>query len=220
MVPLIDLLKSVPYFAGLDSQEMARIGQNLQELSFAKGEVILLEDELCRGLYVVKSGRVRVFKSSPEGREQVLFIAQAGDTFNDVPVYDGGTNPASASALDSSVVYLIPKETLISLIADCPAALAIIKLFAGRLRHLTAMVENLSFRNVVARLAKLLLDMAVLEEGTAPIPRLTQDEMAAMVGSVRDVIGRGLRTLEKTGAIKIDGRRILVLDPTKLREMI
>lgn len=220
MVPFIDFLKSVPYFDGLDSEEIERIGQSLRQISFTKGEVVLLEGEPCPGLYVVKSGRVRIFKSSPEGREQVLLIAQAGDSFNDVPVFDGGPNPASASALDSSVVYLIPKETLISLIAGCPTALAIIKLFAARLRHLTSMVEDLSFRRVVSRLAKLLLDLAVLEEGTAPITRLTQDEMAAMVGSVRDVIGRVLRDLEKTGAIKIESHRILVLDPAKLREMI
>ncbi len=220
MVSPIDFLKSVPYFEGLGNEEMERISRNLQELSFARGEVVFLEGESCHGLYVVKSGRVRIFKSSPEGREQVLFIAQAGDTFNDVPVFDGGPNPASASALDLSVVYLIPKETLISLIAGCPAALTVVKLFAARLRHLTFMVEDLSFRNVMGRLAKLLLGMAVAENGPAPVTHLTQDEMAAMVGSVRDVIGRALRHMERAGAIKIEGHRILVVAPEKLQKMM
>lgn len=220
MSPLADFLRSVPYFTGLSAEEIDQIGDQVLERSFTKGEVLFLEGGPCQGLYLVKSGRIRVFKSSPEGREQVLLIARAGDSFNDVPVFDDGPNPASASALEPSTVYLIPKATLLSLIADCPAALAIINLLAARLRHLTMVVEDLSFRSVLSRLAKTLLDLAVVERGPSPIPRLTQDEMAARVGSVRDVIGRALKALEKTGAIKIDGQRILVTDSEKLREMI
>lgn len=214
-----DFLRSVPYFAALSDEEIKRIENGLSEHTLAKGEVLLLEGEPSPGLYLVKSGQVRIFKSSPEGREQVLLIARPGDTFNDAPVFDGGPNPASASALEPSTVYLIPRETLLSLVASCPAALAIIKLLATRLRHLTTVVENLSFRSVVSRLASMLLDLAVVEGGAAPVPRLTQDEMAARVGSVRDVIGRALRTLEKSGAIKLEGRRIIVVAPEKLREM-
>ena len=86
-----------------------------------------------------------------------------------------------------------------------------------RLRYLTGVVEDLSFRSVVSRIARLLLDLAVVQEGSAPVPRLTQEEMATMVGSVRDVVGRALRTLEKSGAIKLEGQRLLVIDPEKLR---
>ncbi|MDP2729547.1 MAG: Crp/Fnr family transcriptional regulator [Dehalococcoidales bacterium] len=214
-----DFLKSVSYFEALGSQEMEQIGRDLQEVSYSKGEIIFLEGEPCRGLFVVKSGLVRIFKSSAEGREQVLLITQPGDSFNDVPVFDGGPNPASAAALEPTVVYLIPRATLISLVAGCPAALAILKLFAGRLRHLTAKVEELAFQSVVSRLAKLLLGMAVAEDA-APVPRLTQDEMAAMVGSVRDVIGRALRHMEKSGAIKMERHRVMVVSPEKLKEMM
>ena len=216
----LEFLKSLPYFENLDDEVIARISQDVLELSFARGQVLFLEDEPCRGLYVVKAGRIRVFKTSPEGREQVMLIAQPGDSFNDVPVFDGGPNPATAAALDASVVYLVPRGTMISLVADCPAALAVVKLFAGRLRHLTSVVEDLSFRSVVGRLAKLLLDLAVVEDGAAPVRQLTQDEMAAMVGTVRDVIGRALRQIEREGAIKIEKHRILVVAPGKLREML
>src|SRR3972149_5142397 len=153
-------LKALPYFEGLPQEDLARVSRKAVEIIFRKGEVIFLEGEPCRGLYVVKSGRVRVFKSSPEGREQGLLIAQAGDSFNDVPVFDGGPNPASASALEPSVLYLVPGETVLSLIKDCPAAVAIARHMGARLRHLTMMVETLSFRSVVSRLAKLLLDIA------------------------------------------------------------
>ncbi len=215
-----DFLRSLPYFTALGAEDLRQIENEMSENSFAKGEILFLEGEPCHGLYVVKSGRVRIFKSSPEGREQVLLIARQGDSFNDVPVFDGGPNPASASALEPSTVYVIPRESLLSLVADCPAAQAIIKLLAARLRHLTTMVEDLSFRSVVSRLAKMLLDLAVVEGGPSTIPRLTQDEMATIVGSVRDVIGRALRALERMGAIKIEGQRILVIDLEKLRRMV
>ena len=214
-----DFLRSLPYFTALGAEDLRRIENEISERSFGRGEILFLEGEPCHGLYAVKSGRVRIFKSSPQGREQVLFIAGQGDSFNDVPVFDSGPNPASASALEPSTVYVIPRESLLSIVADCPAAQAIIKLFAARLRHLTTVVEDLSFRSVVSRLAKMLLDLAVAEGGPSPMPRLTQDEMAAVVGSVRDVIGRALRTLERAGAIKIEGQHILVIAPGKLRRM-
>jgi CRP/FNR family transcriptional regulator len=215
-----DFLRSLPYFATLGAEEIKRMEKDLLECSFGKGELLFLEDEPCQGLYAVRSGQIRIFKSSSEGREQVLLIAKPGDTFNDVPVFDGGPNPASASALEPSTVCIVPKETVLSLVADCPSALTIIRLFAARLRHLTLLVEDLSFRHVVSRLAKTLLELAVVEGGPSPVPRLTQDEMAAMVGTIRDVISRALRALEKAGAIRIEGRRILVVDPEKLRGII
>ncbi len=220
MSSLADFLMTLPYFSTLNAKEAEQIAKGTYELSYTKGQILFFEGEPCQGLYLVKSGRVRIFKSSPEGREQILLIANPGDTFNDVPVFDGGPNPASASALETTTVYVITKETLLSLMADCPAALAIIQVLSARLRHLTIAIEDLSFRTVISRLAKLLLDLAVNAEGSSPVPRLTQDEMAAMVGSVRDVIGRVLRILENTGAIKIEGHRILVVDPRKLSAMI
>lgn len=219
MPSLIDFLKSVAYFDVLGAEDAERVAQEATELSVARGGILFLEGEECRGLYLVKSGRIRIFKSSSEGREQVLLIAGPRDSFNDVPVFDDGPNPASASALVESVVYLIPKGVLRSLIADCPAALSVIKVFAARLRHLTVVVEDLSFRSVIGRLSKLLLGLATAESESSPMPRLTQDEMASIVGSVRDVIGRALRHMEKTGAIRIEGQRILVIDTDKLRDM-
>ena len=215
-----DFFRSLPYFNSFGEAAMERIGREATEISLDRGQVIFLEGEPCRGMYVVKTGRVRVFKTSAEGREQVLLVAREGDSFNDVPVFDGGPNPASAAALDDSVVYLVPRETLLSLVAGCPPAQAVIHLFASRLRHLTAVVEDLSFRSVLSRLARLLLESAVAETGPAPPRQMTQDEMAAMIGTVRDVIGRGLRQLESAGAIRMERHRILIVSPDKLRELM
>ena len=213
-------LKSLPVFAPLSDDDLARIDKETIELTIPKKGTLFIEGDPCKGLYIVKSGQIRVFKSSADGREQVLLIANPGDSLNDVPTFDGGPNAASGSAVDSSVIYLIPKELLLSLLKDSPMALAIIKLFASRLRRMTMLVEDLSFRSVVSRLAKILLDLAVSEEQPSLIRRLTQDEMAAMVGTVRDVVSRALRTLDREGAISIQGHRILIKDVDKLKDFI
>ncbi|MBI2847589.1 MAG: Crp/Fnr family transcriptional regulator [Chloroflexi bacterium] len=213
-------LRSISYFSSLSEEEVALIDREMVERTFGKGQVLFIEGEPAEGLYVVRSGQIRVFKSSPEGRELVLLVARPGDTFNDVSAFDSGPNPASASALDTSTVYLIPRETLASLLATCPPAQLIINVLSARVRHLMTVVEDLSFRTVSSRLAKLLLESAVAGGQSSQVPRLTQDEMAAMVGSVRDVIGRVLRALEKTGAVRIEGHRILVVNPDLLRKMV
>lgn len=163
---------------------------------------------------------MRVYRSSPDGREQVLFVARQNEAFNDVPVFDGGPNAASASALENSLVLLLPKEAVFQLLRDCPPAVSIIKVLAQRLRNMTTLVSDLSFRSVVSRLCKLLLELAVAQDGKTPPTRLTQEEMAAMVGSVRDVIGRALRLLEKRGAIAVRRQQIVVIDQLKLKELL
>lgn len=215
-----EFLRSLPYFTSLSQDELDRVESDLMERSYDRGELLFLEGDPCFGLYVVKSGMVRVFKSSPEGREQVLLVARRGDSFNDIPVFDGGTNPASAATLQSSTVLIIPKETVLSIIETCPPALHITSFLASRLRHLATLAGDLSFRSVIGRLSKVLLDTAVIEGEASDPPRLTQDEMAAMVGSVRDVIGRALRHLEKEGAVQIERGRIVVRDPDRLKQMV
>lgn len=214
-----EFLRSLPLFTGLDVPALEKVAAAGRELSYDRGQVIFLENDPCPGLYIVRKGLVRVFKTSPEGREQVMSIARPGDGFNIVPVFDGGPNPATATALEKTDVLLVPTGTLRPLTGDCPAAAAIIRLLAGRLRRVTTLVEDLSFRTVVSRLARLLLDIAVTEGGAAPARPLTQDEMAARVGSVRDVVGRGLRQLERSGTITMARNRIMVVDAAKLREM-
>ena len=216
----IDFLRSVPYFAGFNEKEISQIDQTVIERSFGKGRMLFLDGEPCEGLYLFETGLVRVFKTSPEGREMVMIVARPGDTFNDASAFDGGKNLVNASALEPATVYIIPTAALTAVLGGCRAAEAIIKGLSAQLRHLTSVIEDLSFRSVSGRLAKLLLEQAVAGEKSAPVPRLTQDEMASMVGSVRDVIGRVLRSLEKEGAIRVEGHRILVTNKDLLRDMV
>lgn len=215
-----DFLRSVSYFAGFSDREISQIDQAVIERSFGKGQMLFLEGEKSEGLYVVHRGMVRLFKTSAEGRELVMSIALPGISFNDAPAFDGSLTLVNASAMEPTIVYIIPSAALMAVLGGCQAAVAIIKGLSSRLRYLTSIIEDLSFRSVSGRLAKLLLEQAVAGEKAAPVPRLTQDEMAAMVGSVRDVIGRVLRSLEKEGAIRIQGHRILVTNKELLKSMV
>ena len=220
MPPTTEFLASIPYFAELTPGELDQVAKLVRQRSYVTGEAIFIEGGTCDGLYLVKSGRVRIYKTSAEGREQVLFIARAGDSFNDVPIFDGGPNPATAETMEPSVVCIIPKNDLLALMRDYPdVAFGVLRVFASRLRHLTMLVEDLSFRHVTSRIAKILLQM--VESDSPPLPgRLTQQQIAAMVGTAREMVNRSLRTLEQEGTIRIDGRQIVVLRPEALRSML
>lgn len=182
----------------------------------------MLENDPCPGMYLIESGRVKLFRTSSDGREQVLMLVGPGGVFNDVPVFGGGTNAAAAAATERTSLYLIPTEHVLAAMQAHPgAALAVAREFAGQLRRLADLVEDLSFRHVTSRVAKLLLDYAEAPTGadrTKPT-RLTQQEIAAMVGSVREVVGRSLAALEREGAIRIERARIVVADRDALHRM-
>jgi CRP/FNR family transcriptional regulator len=136
------------------------------------------------------SGRVRICKISPGGREQVLLVASAGEIFNEVPVFDGRPNPATAEALEATTVYLLPQQDVLSLAAEYPAiGLAVMRVLAYHLRHLRMLIEGFSFRNVTSRAARILLKWGeeAQEQRVAP---LTHRQTAALAGTAREVVGR------------------------------
>ncbi len=209
----LEFLRQIPYFAGLSDPALERIRPMVRGRSYERGDVILLEGEPCEAIYFVRSGRVKVFKTSPEGKEQVLKIMKPGDTFNEVPVFDCGPNPASVAALDPTDLYLIRGEDMQRLLVEIHAVSRnVIRILASRLRHLVDLVEDLSFRHVTGRVAKILIQHA-RESGTVDGGgRLTQQQMATMAGTAREMVGRALRELEQAGAIKMDRGRIVILN--------
>lgn len=219
MAVQIEFLKSIPYFLGLSPAELDSIRQLAFEKSAERGEIILLEGEPSEALFFVVSGAVKVFKTSAEGKEQILSIVRPGDSFNDVPIFDDGPNPASAQAMGPVALYEFKKNALRATIQNHPQiALNIIKVLAERLRQLMSLVEDLSFRYVIGRVARILLEHA--GDGTGPGPRLTQQEMAAMAGTAREVVSRSLKALEEDGIIRLDRHRIVITDKEALKEVI
>ena len=219
MAVQVEFLKSVPHFAGLSLAELDSIAKLIFERAAERGETILLEGEPAEALYFVASGVVKVLKTSAEGKEQILNIVRPGESFNDVPVFDGGPNAATAQAMGPVVLYGIRKSDMETIMRDHPqVAMNINKVLAGRMRHLVSLVEDLSFRRVTGRVAKILLEHA--GEGIGSGPRLTQQEMAAMAGTARETIGRSLKTLEEEKAIRLDRHRIVITDKEALEEMV
>jgi CRP/FNR family cyclic AMP-dependent transcriptional regulator len=208
---LTRLLGSVPYFAHLDAATLEAVARGAFRRAFAKEEMIFLEGEPCAGLWVVEKGRVRLLRLSTEGREQVVKLLGPGEFFNEVAVLDGGPNPVSAMAATESILWVIERDTMLELLERYPAlAAGVIENLASRARHLLALVEDLSLRTVRARLAKLLLAQA---EGSNEAPRrLTQQEMAAQVGTVREMVSRVLRGFEEEELIRFDRHRLIILD--------
>lgn len=220
---LPEQLKTVPYFQDLDSRVLGRIQSSVFEVGLQKGQVLFTEGEPAQAMYFVRSGQVKIFKLSPDGREQVLRIAGAGDCFNEVPIFDGGPNPANAQAVEPSALWGIRRQDIRRLVEEHPAiAIGFLKAFAGKLRYFTRKVEDLSFRSVTSRVAKLLLELAE-DDGKGGLrlkQQFTQQEMASVVGTAREMIGRAFKALEKEGAIKLDRHRVVILSRAALARML
>ncbi|OGO37899.1 MAG: hypothetical protein A2147_06385 [Chloroflexi bacterium RBG_16_57_8] len=214
----IEPLKSIPYFSGLGDGVLDAIRQVVFEKKVDRGEIILLEDEPPQALFFVASGAVKVFKTSPDGKEQILSIARPGESFNDVPLFDGGVNPASAQAMGPVVLYGISRDQMDGILRDHPELTTnVIKVLAQRVRQLVSLVEDLSFRHVIGRVAKILLEYG--GETSAPHPRLTQQEIAAMAGTAREVVGRSLKSLEESSIIRLERHRVVISNKEALRHL-
>lgn len=214
----IEELRQISYFSILSPDELSRIATVTVERRFNRGDIILIEGEMGGALYYVRGGLVKVFKTSPDGKEQVLRMVAAGYTFNDVPALDGGPNPANVAAMEPSTIYIIRRAELHKLILTRPeVAEAVVLTLAKTLRYLVGLVEVLSLRHVTARVAKILLDQEESSEQGQRAHRLTQQEMAALAGSAREVVGRALKELETAGAIEMRQGHAVVLNPERLR---
>jgi len=218
MAVQVEFLESIPYFSGLSPVELDSVKRLVFEKTAERGEVILLEGEPAEALFLVVSGVVKVFKTSVEGKEQILSIVRPGESFNGVPIFDDGPNPASAQAMGPVVLCGIRKDELKTILQNHPqVALNTIRVLADRIRQLVSLVEDLSFKHVIGRVVKILLEHA--GNGAAPGQRLTQQEMAAMAGTAREVVSRSLKALEEEGAIRLERHRIVITNKEALKEM-
>jgi len=218
MVDKLEVIKASPYFAGMSPADLNAIGRFMFDRVAERGELILLEGDDAAALYFVISGVVKVFKTSADGKEQILQIIRPGESFNDVPVLSGGLNLASAEGMGQVFLCGIKKDDLADALRKYPqVALNIIQVLSQRVRHLVSLVEDLSFKNVTSRVAKILLENA--GDVATPHPRLTQQEMAAIAGTAREMVGRSLKALEEEGTIRLDHHRIIVTNKEVLREL-
>lgn len=211
MESTIRALRQIPLFNTLSDRALSRVARAASHRTYAPGETIIVEGLPCEAAYFIAAGKVRVVRTSAEGREQVLTRLGPGQSFNTVPPFrPGGVNHATVQAVDETSLYAIAGSALRRLIGKCPdLALALLEDFAERLDHLTDLVEDLSLRTVRGRLARFLLRQA---EGDEVTHQWTQAEIAARLGTVREMIGRTLRSFADEGLIRIERQRIELLD--------
>jgi CRP/FNR family transcriptional regulator len=214
-----EFLESIPYFTGLDTAELDSVRQFMFERTVDRNEIVQFEGESVEALFFIASGAVKLFKTSAEGKEQILSIARPGDSFNDIAIFDDGPAPTSAQTMSPVVLYGIARNELQVILRENPqVALNTTRVLAERTRQLVELVEDLSFRHVIGRVAKILLEHA--GDGTSPRPRLTQQDMAAMAGTVREVVSRSLKALEEEGTIRMERHCIKIADKEALEDMV
>jgi CRP/FNR family cyclic AMP-dependent transcriptional regulator len=218
----VTLLTQVSIFSGLTDQELAFLTARVVPRKFSAGELIFAEAESCAGLYVIESGNVRIFKSSAGGREQVLSIDGPGSSIAELPVFDGGNYPASAQAVTDCSLLFFSKKDFQSLCLQHPdVALKVLQVVGARLRKLVGIIEELSFTTVRHRLAAMLVRLAKSDghrqgETVAITLPANNHELAAQIGTVRELVSRNLSRLQSEGLIRIEGRIVTVLDLRKL----
>jgi len=210
------VLKRVPIFSSLSDQEFAFLTSRLLQRRYVASELIFGEGDPCVGMFVVQSGSVRIFKSSAGGREQVLSIDGPGSSIAELPVFDGGNYPASAQAVSDSTLLFFSRQDFQALCLQHPqVALKVLRVIGGRLRRLVGIIEELSFTTVRHRLIALLVRLSKTEgirkEDTITLTLpANNSELAAQIGTVRELVSRNLSRLQSEGLIRVDNRKLEV----------
>jgi CRP-like cAMP-binding protein len=206
-------LSGLTFLAGQDEavvEAVAGIGVTVRR---SAGSVLFLAGEEAPGLYIVVAGRVKIVRESPQGREQVIHVIEPGNHFNLVPIFDGGPSPATTICLADSELLLLPAGPLRELVRRTPDLAMALLADAGQfLRRLVGLVDDLALHTVQGRVARLLLTQAEAAGRGEPTPPLTQAEMAARLGTVREMVGRTLKTFDALGLIALDRGTIVIRD--------
>jgi CRP/FNR family transcriptional regulator len=216
-------LKRTKLFGELDDSTLRALADRAVERTFQKDEVLFIAGAEVTGMYVIVEGSVRAFRMSLDGREQVIHVERSGATIAELPVFDDGAYPSTAAAEEPTITLFINKRDVRTLCLEHPEiSLAAIKVLAGRLRRCAELVEALSLREVGQRLARFLANEARrsgtrTENGFVLTLTQTNQQIAARIGSVREVISRAFTRLQHEGLISFEGRQVLIPDENALR---
>ena len=196
-------------FAGLDEKTLRQLSPNGTVRPYAKNAVVVSEGDVTDSLYVILSGRVKVFVTDEQGKEVILATIPSGDYFGEL-VLDGGPRAASIMALEPCRFYVIPQADVAHLLEARPEfARDLIHKLIGKVRSLTNRVRDLAMKDVYARLARFLEENAVEAEGRRALPeRMTQSDIAARIGGSREMVSRILRDLAAGGYVSVDSKVI------------
>lgn len=210
-----NLLRSTELFKELRFPDLTRIASLLIERTYNKGEILMSAGKPCQGLFIVASGFVKLFRTAVDGKEQIIHVVRPGEVLNSLAVLDGGPCHASAQALENVCLYFLARPDFERLLAQHQAmSRALLLILVRGFRQLIDLVEDLSTRQVTSRVARLFLD------GKTPCENLSQRDLAAMVGTVREVMARALHQLERQGGLSRRTGAIKVRDAAVLRRYL
>jgi len=213
-----EMLRQAALFRDLDEGILESLSHGSVEKRLARNEILFLAGDEATGLYVVIEGSVRAFRTGADGREQVIHVEKAVTTIAEVPVFDNGVYPSTVAAEEDSRLLFIAKEKVRAACLEHPqVALAAARLFASRLRKCAELVESLSLREVCQRLAQFLLDQAEKNgkpsaDGVRFRQVLTHNQLAARIGTVREVVSRVMLRLQEQGLVVAKDKVITIPD--------
>lgn len=220
-MPITEQIAAIPLFEGLPIDQQGDLARIAVEKSFKRGQTIFSEGAEATGFYVVSSGLVKIFKLSPDGKEQILHIFGPGEPFGEVPVFEGRRFPAHALALEESRFLFFPRSAFVDLIKANPSlALNMLGILSRRLRRFAALVDDLSLKEVPGRLAVHILYLSERQAGTDDLTlEVPKAQMAALLGTIPETLSRILTRMSKQGLITSDGPNIKILDREGLAEL-
>jgi len=209
-------LSSNTYFNDLSESLLRDVAVHTQLREYQRGEIIMWEGDPCNGLHIMEQGSAKIYRLSSQGRQYIVRILQEADTFAEVPAFDGGANPVNVEALEDCRVWVIESQKLRELVLAHPAfGQKVLANFGEMLRGMVRMISEMAFYQVTHRLARLISE---LPGESHRGPHWTQEQLAAKLGTVREVVARSLKELERSGAIRIEDRKIQIADPDLLQQ--
>lgn len=214
-------MANIPLFNGLPENQLRQIKQIAIDKFYNKGRTIFSEGDEGKGFYIVADGKVKIYKVSMDGKEQILHIYGPGNPFGEVPVFSGENFPANAQTLLKSHLLFFPRSAIINLITENPSlAMNMMAVLAMRLREFTVQIENLSLKEVPGRLATYLVYLSKEEEYPDKISlSISKGQLASLLGTIPETLSRILTKMNQYRIIEVDGRDIQILDHGKLQEL-
>ena len=221
MENILNIISAIPLFNGLPDDQLSAIRQIAVEKQYTKGQTLFSEGDETRGLFVVIEGRIKIYKVSSEGKEQILHIIEAGQSFGEVTVFTGQQLPANAQALVKSRILLFPRSAFVGLVTANPSlALNLLAIMSKKLRQFAAQIENLSLKEIPARLASYLVYLAE-EQGSEDAVTLdvSKGQLASLLGTIPETLSRIFAKLSGQDLIRVEGPKIMLLDRQGIEDL-
>jgi CRP-like cAMP-binding protein len=221
MENILNIISAIPLFNGLPDDQLGAIRQIAVEKHYNKGQTIFSEGDETTGLFVVVDGRIKIYKVSSEGKEQILHIFETGQSFGEVTVFSGQQLPANAQTLAKSRLLIFPRSAFVGLVTANPSlALNLLAIMSKKLRQFAAQIENLSLKEIPARLASYLIYLAEEQgSGDAVTLNVSKGQLASLLGTIPETLSRIFAKLSGQNLIRVEGPKITLLDRQGIEDL-